>query len=481
MRLLALVLLTALPATCSAALAAGSPAKAVIAFEQPVYANMPVWVHVTLPKTTEELRLAQVNLRYPFSTQPWEFHGHTFQVTRDGVPLPMRIDPRRMGGRDGVGSVGPPTAPAGRLPLHVLYRFDQPGKYLVRYQYTGLGPPAQSRPVRAESEWTELDVHPFFAEQRATWLKGQLAHPPKDLGLFIGDYLPSLLATPDDRVLAALLAYLHRPDELVQRMAIDGLSYYPDATIRGAIPKTIREQGPTVNLAYFIAAGHDLRPAGDQIVTATLPYLTSKAPSPVAGALQTLVFMENPQWGLDAHTKARINAAIWKRMSHPMGFQEHAVLSPLTTFLVFDRSPRARALLWKLSSRPSIREQALINLAWFGDGRDLAKLGALLKTGDPAVWPLAYQLRRQWGEKATPYLVEGLRSANARTRYQCARELAQAGHREGFAYLRQVLERGDQQSKMQVIMDLTDRFGLPRGAAESQALALLDAKLKELQ
>ncbi len=136
MRLLALVLLTALlVAVCSAAWTAGSPAKAVITFEQPVYANMPVWVHVALPDTPE-LEQVRVNLRYPLSPDPWDFRGHAFQVTRDGVSLPMRIDPRRTpslsgGGAGGGGSIAPPTSPAGRLPLHLLYRFDRPGKYLV--------------------------------------------------------------------------------------------------------------------------------------------------------------------------------------------------------------------------------------------------------------------------------------------------------------------------------------------------------------
>ena len=129
------LLLLCLAVVTTAGLAQAELPRATITFEQPVYVNMPVWVHVTLPDTPELAR-AQANLRYPFQEQPQDFHGHDFRVTRDGEALPA-IEARRVSSGGG-GSVAPPTSPTGRLPLHLLYRFDRPGKYLVKYEYHGL-------------------------------------------------------------------------------------------------------------------------------------------------------------------------------------------------------------------------------------------------------------------------------------------------------------------------------------------------------
>ena len=310
-----------------------------------------------------------------------------------------------------------------------------------------------------------------------------LSHPPQDLGLFVGDYLPSLLSLPDDRVLAVLLDGVYRPEGLVQHMALYSLWYYPDAVLRAALPTTLRRRGPTVPLAYFISWNHAmLHPAGEEIVGAVIPYLSSSDPKVVAGALQTLTFMTGSAWGLEAATRGRAVESVWSAADHLASFRESEVLHALVLFVAENPRKRSRDLIWEIASRPDTpdaREQALIAVSWLKDPRDLPRLGKLLLTDEDAVRAVPYQMHRAWGDRAPPYLTKGLRSPNVHTREECARELVAAERPEGYTYLLQVMKGDDQQARSGVVQFLSDRGLVTSSATDADAVATLEAKLRQ--
>src|SRR5262249_12183550 len=134
--------------------------KAVLSFDKECFADMPVWVGVKMPEGEIFSRM-QANIRYPFSSEPWCFGLlNDFEVRRDGKPLPKRwasaADCSVWNGPP-AGSCAPPSSPKGRFPLHLKYRFDRPGTYLVRFlgysetDYTHKSP-------AVVSEWTTLVI-----------------------------------------------------------------------------------------------------------------------------------------------------------------------------------------------------------------------------------------------------------------------------------------------------------------------------------
>ncbi len=70
--------------------------------------------------------------------------------------------------------------PRGRLPLHLQYRFDLPGRHEIRFIGTRLElGPAQIHPVQVdESDWTELDLLPYSEAERSGWIQEQMSKVP---------------------------------------------------------------------------------------------------------------------------------------------------------------------------------------------------------------------------------------------------------------------------------------------------------------
>jgi hypothetical protein len=193
------------------------PYVARISVDGAAYVHMPVWVRVDLPEGLGR------SLRYPMTLRPADFDGHWFEVRRNGralAPIPPPPGVTVVGGPCGYGGigcgsmVGLPHEPKerGRLPLHLLYRFDEHGAYEVRYVGYGLG-----RNVLARSAWTPLQVRPFSPQQRLAWLKEMRTKAPADPVELLSDFLPSLLAVPDEAASSILRPYLRHSNELVRQ------------------------------------------------------------------------------------------------------------------------------------------------------------------------------------------------------------------------------------------------------------------------
>jgi hypothetical protein len=155
--------------------------KTTISLEQPAYTDMPVWLKADLP-------LDSGTIRYPYYLGPAGFGCNEVEVRREGkllTPTPGSDWMRHGFGGSGnaCGSYAATLASKhiGRLPLHLLYRFDAPGTYEVRLTVWGspVGSPRRGD-FRARSEWTPIEVLPSQPKQRAEWLEAVRARAPAD-------------------------------------------------------------------------------------------------------------------------------------------------------------------------------------------------------------------------------------------------------------------------------------------------------------
>jgi hypothetical protein len=202
-----------------------SSRKAFIHAVGHVYVHMPVWIEADQPWT---------DIRYPYSIFPLNFGGARFEVLYHGEPFA----PLRTTIGNGGSTSAPQDSPSGRLPLHLIYRFDQPGMYSVRYtglsyQYPG------AIEIATQSDWTDIVVEPYSDAERGAWLaseavKARSASP----GELVGEIIPSLLAWPDDQALSVLLTLVDNPDGLVRQFARMSLDLFDEAVQRRVIPES---------------------------------------------------------------------------------------------------------------------------------------------------------------------------------------------------------------------------------------------------
>jgi hypothetical protein len=179
------------------------------------------------------------------------------------------------------------THPA-RLPLHLQYRFDQPGLYEVRYTAMAeqdMFPPGPT----VWTAWTPIEIQPGSPESRASWLAEMGAHAPTDKVEALTDFLPSILGIPDAESLRLLGPYLYHPDELVRRYAGAALTYWPAVQAEASVKEWLRTRGPSDGIINLLARGPFFAlPDFDSILEIALPYLRSDSPVLVAGALEAV-------------------------------------------------------------------------------------------------------------------------------------------------------------------------------------------------
>ena len=208
------------------------PQAAGVRIIGPAYVHMPIWIHVDLPGPQ------RARFRYPISIAPGEFGGHQFEVRQDGNKLsplkpahgiPLALDcPCARGVIGGCCVLDLPHEPKTccRLPLHLLYRFDRPGVYEVRYlghdgmDWRGL--------VLARSPWLRFEVLDYPAAQRAAWLEAARQSAPADPVELIADFLPSVLALPDRTALSILRAYQLHYDPRVREYSTNAIYTFYD-------------------------------------------------------------------------------------------------------------------------------------------------------------------------------------------------------------------------------------------------------------
>jgi hypothetical protein len=324
------------------------------------YVHMPIWIQVDLPGQHQQ------TVGYPIAIYPTDFGGHDFETRYNGRPLSKiktaAVVPKVGGGPMSFGAIGGgsllglPREPrhTGRLPLHLAFRFAQPGRYQVRhtgYDVTGV--------ALVRSSWLSIQVEPYPEQQRVARLN-ELAHSkPADTVDQLSDFLPSLLALPDSNALRMLEPALYLTDELVRRYAMYALYLFDDLEISRWMPDALKRRGPTPELAAL----------------AFLKHYNNVKSSPATDAL------------------------VIKRAESMMRSNSRDVLQPLALYLGEVKTDTSRRLLWRLVEQGTVREQALICLTWIADRRDLPRLATYA-----ARYRLEYHLRRAYGQAAEPFL-----------------------------------------------------------------------------
>ncbi|MCC6857684.1 MAG: hypothetical protein IT158_03940 [Bryobacterales bacterium] len=451
---------------------------AVVTLDGPAFTRMPVWIRVWMPHGWQQ------NLQYPFGVAPGDFACHSVEVRRNGALLPrLPPGPPRLSGLGGGGLCGflglpGPAASRDRLPLHLQYRFDQPGDYEVRYILN----PDQPAVL---SEWTPIHVGDATPEARRAWLQRASAGAPRDAADIVTSFLPSVLGIPDDESLEIVSGYLHHPEDLVRRFAAAGLHYWPGDQVRKAMLALLHRRGPSDVLVDALNPAPESPEAADLVATA-IPFLSSDSPALLRGALTLLSRLAfYPGRPLPAPLQARAENALLDAAPHVERTAGPQTLTDYAAALGRIRRPRARVLLWDFVNRRIAFSQAVIALTWNRDPADLPRLAALLTTPagdarprhDLAVLP--YALHQAYGAAALPSLEDALRhSPHVWVRTACARELVLAGRAPGFAFMAGALEK-NLPYKLELLQFLRDRFPELRGADEAAALRFARSRAGE--
>jgi hypothetical protein len=468
----------------SVMVAFGKP-KVMLSLEEPAYLHMPVWIAVKRP--------LPYDVAYPYALNPGNFGGGRFEVRQNGIILrPLEIPDSGGVVTGGIlnGSIAPAGSPRGRLPLHLQYRFDTPGRYEIRFIGTrldvGAVPGAQEMQVHRvqvdESDWTEIDVLPYSDAQRRNWIEEQIAKMPSSPGLLVGDAIPELLSVPDELSLRAILPELYHPDGLVRRYVVASLTMFDKALVAHELTSLIRDKGPTEEIARMLDQTEELFEGGHQALLSAMPgFLKSGLPLEQAGALQYLVWSQNHDWGKTAEFKTRLSALVLTVAPGILEQSDSRLHQLLAEALGSIKSDPSRDLLWRMIETGKAEEQSQIALAWIGDPRDLPRLAGLLtKTtpGDPDSMysSLPYSLHRAYGEASLPLLKQAARdTTQVGVRVACAEELIIAGQTEGFQYLLQAMNARPS-GKANTLQFIRDRFPELRGQNEDALLAFLKTK-----
>jgi hypothetical protein len=334
--------------------------------DAPARVGLPIWVHADLQ--------GDLTVRYPFAEDPRYFGSNHLELKREGQSLVAQPGFSR-GGLMGrvVGSIAPPTSPQNRLPLHLGFVIDRPGRYSVRWSVMGNRldpgpPPSLHQELLAQSEWLDFDVGAPPAPARETWLAQLLRTPPTDAGAFVGDYLPSLLAAaPDRRVARALIDATYSSIDLITSCALAGLRLFPAELMVPLTMRTLQEHGPSSSLAYFVSWNASwFQDRRVDIIRTSVSSLKSNDDAILVGSLELLGFAWHFDWSSDAPLREADRAV--KGASPRLMARSDRVAQQLAVTLGGTKDPEMRELLNRIAAQhPGAREQALIALRWIGE------------------------------------------------------------------------------------------------------------------
>ncbi len=454
---------------------------ATLSLESPARVDMPVWLKFRLPYQRES------PIRYPFMIFPASFGCNEIEVRRNGVLLPRIADI----GSQAIGGIAISGSPCGsiafsseahfkgRFPLHLQYRFDQPGTYEVRL--TRRRPFSNDPP--SVTTWTTIEILPADPRARRLWLDETSAHAPTSTADLLADFLPGILGLPDDHSLAILRPYLYHPDRLVREYAMYGLTYWPAQQAVQKVWEWVRVQGPSsATVDYLLHAPEFAKAYGAQLAEISISYLESNSPVLVNGALRALSQIVLPS---DSQASNELHARTADAMIHAAGNiiqVDPQNINEYVSRLGQVQDERAHALLWDLVSRHVGYEQALIALTWRKSLPDLPKLAELPlqpAQGKPLDYQFAglpYALHNAYGDAAIPYLDRMLQQSEFTwVRANSARELIVAGRPEGFAFVADAIAN-DRSYRGELIQFVRDRFPELRQAGDPAILKFVQTR-----
>jgi hypothetical protein len=457
--------------------------SAAISLESPARAGMPVWVKVSMFGWDR-------TIQYPFDIHPAGFKCQEVEVRRDGKLLP-RIATLASQAFDGIVTTGNPCSfvglPAeshhiGRIPLHLQYRFDQPGMYEVRYTMRNDFPADSPPPVR--SAWARIEILPGTQTERMQWLRELSAHALTDTIELLTDFLPNILGIPDKQSLELLCTYLYHPDSLVREYAMFGLTYWPRQEAKSAVREVVRTRGPSdVAVTFLIRRPGLLASDADAIAEGAIPYLGSDSPVLVRGAVTAIDRVALPKDSrVNQAIRARAETAMVQAADHVASISDAQTTIDYAGALGMIKDDRASSVLWDFVGRNVARGQAVIALTWRHSQADLPKLAQLTLAPanghnlDAELSSLPYALRRSYGEAAIPYLETMLEQSELTwVRTESARELMLAGRPTGFAFMVDAIEN-TRPYRREMIEFIRGQFPELRQADDAALLTFVKAR-----
>jgi hypothetical protein len=401
------------------------PEKTTISLDGVARVDGPIWIHVELP--------GSLGLSYPQMSNPWDFACAAFEVRKDGNLLsPLSHPP--------VGGIyaGPPCpgeislrntgGVKSRLPLHLQYRFPDPGVYevrLLRYPSLFVG----RNVIEPPSEWIPIQVLPAMARKIA-------ATHPQDPAEILSSFLPDLLAHPDDEALSVVLEYLYHPNVYVRQYASAALSLWPQSVVDSRRAEALRTKGPTP------PSGNPM--AMQQVVEAALPWFFSDDPVLFKRAVTAARNALDPTATTNAETRSLLEQGLIAGVPN-LDRADAQTIDDFVSALGRIRNERVRDLLWSLADRHTGTEQALIAIALQRDPRDFPRLAALLievpDDAQPGQTLSGVPHAMAALAASTSWLETVLAKApSAAVRIRCAQELMRVYDRAGFAFARDAFE-----------------------------------------
>jgi len=467
------------------------PEFARVSLETPAKVGLPVWLKISTDQVPVPLKFStDQEINYPLSVEPNYHPCHDVEVRKDGKPFPRITYPDSA---IGIGFMvpgnlcGSPFLPGkqehpGSLPLHVMYRFDRPGIYEVRFVQRM---PAAAAPT-VTSPWTRIEIGPATPADRIKWLADVSARAPTDATSLLTGYLPDLLGVPDERSLQLLVPYLTHPDDWVRRYVSYALAYWPGDQAKRAVLAALRARGPSEDSAQVLMSmsAREIITADEEesAVQDALPYLKSDSKISLKGAIDMagwIALRENSPVGAALKTRA-VNALI-DAEAHVVALRDTDIANAYAGALGRVQDDRASKILWSFVDRHIDGGQAIIALTWLHAPSDLQKLAQLAlvsgtqpdDTGPPSLPSL---LRQAYGEAALPYIEDLMqRSPFVRVRVESARELVLAGRPSGFAFIADAIEQ-EPPYRQEMIQFLRDRFPEIRQGDDTAALNLARTK-----
>jgi len=457
---------------------------AKISLPDPAYVGMPIWMQVESP--------TNYTIHYPASTTPNDFYCNEVDVKQNGRLLsPLKGVPP--GGRGGpaCGFLGVADIAQSKLPIHLQYPLTQPGTYLVRFtrhEYRGAG----KLEIAEQSDWVVLHLRTAPPSMIESWLSHQLSTLPVAAGPLLGEALPSLLASRDNRVLRLMIDTTYQscparvwgcPESVLAGYAAESLKLFESAQVRTQLLLAISQRGPSNALAYTFNP-RDHAAIASQIVVATLPRLHSSAPAQVEAAVHTLYLLRDPSYGLPSDTVAQIEHALETEVDFVVGQKNENAAQWLAQFLASVGSVAGRPLLWKLAEARLATEQSLICLTWLKDPSDLPRLTAIVEQKD-ASDPTGYDshasvvghMQTNYGSLAQPYLRGILASSKQPfVRATAAQGLVEMNDRAGWEFFLDVIRQRpfyrDEMARW-----LGQKFPAIRSADAAALIAFLQSKM----
>lgn len=425
-----------------------------IRLAEPAYVDGPVWLAVTVPYGWAG------SPKYPFSLDGSSMGCWEAEVRREErllTPVVLARPPTGyVNGPSGCSSIATSgdSRRAGQLPIHMRFRFDEPGNYEVRLtaggSLRGYQPTGERRPP-LRSAWTPIEVLSSNPLRRQEWLDETAKTRPTDEASVLSDFLPSILGIPDEASLALLADSLYHSESTVRRFASESLRYWPPERVHAAVQMWIEDRGPSDVLAPWVLAAELGQDDTDRMIARVLPYLRSSDPVLLRGAVEfmrSVLLNPDVRTGLASARHGR-NAVI-QAADHVAATADGQTRNNYADALGRIRNERSRALLWSWVERRIAFSQSLYALAWLKYPEDLARLAEFLVA--PAdddryagqVDTLAQVLATHYGEAALPYIEKAADESGHRlARREYAWVLIRAGRSSGWRLLGEILEVED--------------------------------------